>query len=533
MMPNIDLEPKQVKILLGLLKNCLPNTTAWAYGSRVKWTSRPSSDLDMVVFTLPEQKSQVFALQEALERSDLPFRVDLFVWDEVPEEFKESIKKQHVVLTAPVSGNIPDGWVSKKIGEIMPFTYGKSLAGRDRASSGAVPVYGSNGVVGLHDKAITHGPTVIIGRKGTAGAVHFSPGPCWPIDTTFYIEGKDRELVRFQYYALQSLGLEGMNTDSAVPGLNRTAAHTRQIIVPVSARERQSIAGVLGALDDKIELNRRTNGTLEAMARALFKSWFVDFDPVHAKAALRSKVNHSPQGGSDWSAGGWTVAQARAYLDQMSPEVMALFPDRLDDEGKPVGWETSEVGKEVATFGGGTPSTAEPAYWSEGRHHWVTPKDLSKLPSPVLLGTERRITDAGVDRISSGILPVGTLLLSSRAPVGYLAIAEIPTAINQGFIGMVCEKRLSNLFMLGWCQENLDVLKGMATGSTFAELNKRAFRPLPIIVPAEPVLKAYEEAVRPLYSQVVANMKEANSLAKTRDLLLPELISGRVRVLGA
>ena len=522
MMPNIDIEPKQMKILLSLLKNFLPNTTAWAYGSRAKWTSRPSSDLDMVVFTSPEQKSQVFALQEAFEGSDLPFRVDLFVWDEVPEEFKEGIKEQHVVLTAPVSGSPPDGWVSKQIGEIMPFTYGKSLASRDRASSGAVPVYGSNGVVGFHDKAITHGPTVIIGRKGTAGAVHFSSGPCWPIDTTFYIEGKDRELVRFQYYALQSLGLEGMNTDSAVPGLNRTAVHARQIIVPVSARERQSIAEVLGALDDKIELNRRTNGTLEAMARALFKSWFVDFDPVHAKAALRNKANHSPQGGSDESAGGWTVAQARAYLDQMSPEIMALFPDRLDDDGKPVGWRAGTIDDCFRLIMGQSPPGNTYNDGEDGLPFFQGRTDFGfRYPA------NRKYCSA-----PTRVAVCDDTLVSVRAPVGDINMAWEESCIGRGVAALRHRSgSRSFTYYSAWAMQQ-ELRQYEHTGTVFGAITKKQFGALKTLEPTSEAVSLFEEQVGPLDEQIRRNEAEIRTLVQTRDLLLPQLISGKVRVLG-
>ena len=154
--------------------------------------------------------------------------------------------------------------------------------------------------------------------------------------------------------------------------------------------EQRAIAHILGTLDDKIELNQRMSKTLEAMAQAIFKDWFVDFGPTRAKAEGRTP-----------------------YL---APELWELFPDALDDEGRPVGWKLSEIGKEVQALGGGTPSTKEPSYWNGGKHHWATPKDLSRLMSPVLLGTDRKITDAGVHEISSGLLPVGTVLRDLLLP---------------------------------------------------------------------------------------------------------------------
>lgn len=274
------------------------------------------------------------------------------------------------------------------------------------------------------------------------------------------------------------------------------------IVPPVNVQRETCV--LLEALDNKIELNRQMNETLEATARAIFKDWFVDFGPTRAKMEGRAP-----------------------YL---ASDLWDLFPETLDESGNPAGWGMSKIGKEVAVVGGATPSTKNPIFWQNGNHNWVTPKDLSKLTSPVLLNTDRKITDVGVKKISSGMLPVGTVLLSSRAPVGYLAIAEISTAINQGFIAMVCDKRLPNLFVLFWCHNNLEHIKGISGGSTFAEISKKSFRPIPVIVPSSALLSAFEDRVRPLYRMLVSNLKENETLAQTRDLLLPRLMSGEIRL---
>ena len=288
---TIDITSEQRKTLLALLARHLPDTTVWVYGSRVQWTARPQSDLDMVVFASPSQNDRVSALREALEESNLPFRVDLFVWDNIPEQFHKHIEAEYAVLVE--KEQFADSECLQTIGEYSPFSYGKGLPDRKRHPSGQVPVFGSNGIVGYHDISLTNSPTVIVGRKGTVGAVHYSPVPCWPIDTTFFVTDRDSEILRFKYYTLKSLSFNSMNTDSAVPGLNRDAAHALYVRVPAK-QEQRAIAHILGTLDDKIELNRRMNETLEAMARALFKSWFVDFDPVHAKATLkRHDAHHS------------------------------------------------------------------------------------------------------------------------------------------------------------------------------------------------------------------------------------------------
>jgi len=272
--------------------------------------------------------------------------------------------------------------------------------------------------------------------------------------------------------------------------------------------EQNTITRVLRALDDKIELNRRMNATLEAMARALFQSWFVDFDPVRAKMDGRS-----PAG--------------------MDVEIAALFPDGFQESELghiPSGWQVRTVGEIVKCVGGGTPSTTEPRYWAGGIHDWATPKDLSSLQAPILLHTDRKLTDAGIAKISSGLLPAGTLLLSSRAPVGYLAIAAMPVAINQGFIALRCNERASNYFMLNWCQSNMAEIESRATGTTFAEISKQSFRPIKMLLPSEKLVSMFTKKVAPLYEQITANLRQSRTLAELRDTLLPKLLGGELRV---
>jgi len=265
---------------------------------------------------------------------------------------------------------------------------------------------------------------------------------------------------------------------------------------------------VLGSLDDRITLLRETNATLEAIAQALFKSWFVDFDPVHAKAEGRQ-----PEG--------------------MDATTAALFPDSFEESELglvPKGWRVKPIGDAVDCLGGGTPDTKEPSYWEPAEHCWTTPKDLSGLQSPVLLRTERRLSTLGLAKVSSGLLPAGTLLLSSRAPIGYLAIAQMPVAVNQGYIAIPPGGELSPLYMLFWCRQNMEGIKGRANGSTFMEISKKAFRPIPALVPTVEVLDAFANIADPLFNRLIENERQAQSLTQLRDTLLPRLISGQLRL---
>jgi type I restriction enzyme, S subunit len=258
--------------------------------------------------------------------------------------------------------------------------------------------------------------------------------------------------------------------------------------------EQRAIARVLGSLDDKIELNRRMNATLEETARAIFQSWFVDFDPVRAEAAGRAPF------------------------------------EVIDGDAVPRGWTVSPIGEMVRVVGGSTPSTKEPIYWEGGTIHWATPKDLAALQSPILLDTERRITKLGLQQISSGLLPKGSVLMSSRAPVGYLAITDIPVAINQGFIGMICEGALPNYYVLLWAQANMPLIESRANGTTFLEISKASFRPMRIIVPSSLLLTKFTSLIEPLYQLIRDNTTQSQTLAGLRDTLLPKLLSGEVRV---
>jgi type I restriction enzyme S subunit len=149
------------------------------------------------------------------------------------------------------------------------------------------------------------------------------------------------------------------------------------------------------------------------------------------------------------------------------------------------------------------------------------------------MSTERRITEQGLKQISSGLLPVGTVLLSSRAPIGYIAITELPLAINQGFMALIVDERLSNLYLWQWLVAHLDEVKGLANGTTFLEVSKANFRPMLIGVPPEGLMRSWTECAESEYRLIVARERESQTLTTLRDKILPRLLSGEVRVRDA
>jgi len=410
-----------------------------------------------------------------------------------------------------VTGKTPLTAVEGNFGGQIPFVTPSDMDGRKSISTTA-RFLTQAGAASVKGSVIPAGAIMVSCIGSDMGKVVIAGRECVTNQQINSIVVDDRISSEFVYYSLSTRKNEIRHQaagGSAVPILNKGDFSCLEITLPPLA-EQKAIAAVLGALDDKIELNRRMNATLEAMARALFQSWFVDFDPV------RAKLDGRP-------------------LAALDPATAALFPATFQDSEAghiPKGWTIHPVGEVVDCVGGGTPSTAEPKYWEGGTHHWTTPKDFSSLQSPVLLDTDRKLTDAGIAKISSGLLPGGTLLLSSRAPVGYLAIAAMPVAINQGFIAMKCNERASNFFMLNWCQTNMAEIESRATGTTFAEISKQNFRPIRVVLPPKELMAAFTAKVAQLYAQITANLHQSRTLATLRDTLLPKLLSGELSVVA-
>ena len=295
--------------------------------------------------------------------------------------------------------------------------------------------------------------------------------------------------VFFGYYLRSNAFRQQVNAVSSITtraSLNATQINALEIELP-DYEEQLSIGRMLKPLDDKIELNRRMNATLEAMAQALFKEWFVDRQVPTSDLGFESLRVRNME------------------------------------------WEEKTIGDLAEIVGGSTPSTKVERYWN-GKHCWATPKDLSTLTVPVLLDTDRHLTDEGLDEVGSGLLPIGTVLMSSRAPIGYIAIAEVPTAVNQGFIALKAKEGVSNLFLWQWLNHSMEAIKSRANGSTFQEISKASFRPIAVTAPPAQVMAEFDRLVRPMYARLVSNERENRTLASLRDTLLPKLMRGEVRV---
>jgi len=396
-------------------------------------------------------------------------------------------------------------WHKVSVGAFAPFAYGKGLPEHRRDSSGHVPVFGSNGVVGFHCEALTSGPTVVIGRKGTVGAVHYSPKPCWPIDTTFYVVDPDPCVLRFKYYLLKALGLEHMNADSAVPGLNRDAAHSREVLVP-PLPEQRAIAHILGTLDDKIELNRRMSETLEAMARALFKAWFVDFEPVRAKMEGR-----------------WQRGQS---LPGLPAHLYDLFPDRLVDSelGEiPEGWEVLQLADLLVESDQRIGETRAPEYSSTNNGLQLRSERFKKTLATssaknklirrgyLVFGLSRRVLNFGLMRDEIGSVSSAYKVFRVREEILYPDLLERLMRLKSTYFYMAVSSSSR---------------EGQSVSSEGLKL-------LRVVVPPRGIQDAFYSFDTGFTKRISAIEAESRTLAALRDALLPKLIRGEIRVKDA
>lgn len=359
--------------------------------------------------------------------------------------------------------------------------------------------------------------------KGSPGQVCVTPDPvnfCIAQDMVAVRADPAKVYPPYLFAALRSDEMQSailnMHVGTMIPHFKKGDFDKLEIPLPDEPTQRFT-GDMYLSLTEKIELNRRMNETLEGMAQAIFRDWFVNFGPTRRKAA----------GEADPVAimGGITSDPARAA------ELAALFPAAFGDDGSPVGWAETAIADLVKAQGGSTPSTGDETLWVPAQHYWATPKDLSNMNDLALFDTSRKISDAGLAKITSGLLPVGSVLLSSRAPIGYLAIAQVPVAINQGFIGLAPTAEVGSAYLYCWCKANMDKIVANANGSTFQEISKKNFRPITSPLPtARRLIGEFGNVAEPLFARLIAAAKESRILAETRDYLLPRLMSGSVGV---
>ena len=519
---RLDLPERHCQILASLLRKHLPGVEVWAGGSRVSGASRPASDLDMVVFAKPEQAQQVSDLREAFEERNLPFRVDLSVWDDLPEDRRAQFEREHFVLTAPQDG-VDTEWdgiafseavqLNPKVrierGKAYPFiemaaispghrsVYAAQL--RDFCGSGSRFQTGDtlmaritpcleNGKVARYvaddELGVAHGSTEFIVIRGRPGV-------------------SDTE---FSYYLTQWDHVRDFSVDqmTGTPGRQRVPVeafdHLR-VSMP-SLSEQRAIARVLGTFDDKIDLNRRMNETLEAMARAIFKDWFVDFGPTRAKAEGRAP-----------------------YL---AAELWKLFPDALDDEGKPVGWTLAPLS---------VLAEANPESWSKkNAPEEIVYVDLANTKWGSIDATHHFLWQDAPSRAKRILRPGDTIVGLVRPGNGSFAYIGTPGLTGSTGFAVLRprEPRYAELvFLSATATENIERLAHLARGAAYPAVRPEVVEATQVAIADNVVTTSFSALIAPIFERMERNRTESRTLAQTRDLLLPGLMSGEIRLLEA
>ena len=408
-------------------------------------------------------------------------------------------------------------WRRCNLGDFVSLQRGHDLTESQRRP-GKVPVMGSAGQNGFHDKSLAPGPGVVIGRSGASfGKVHYCAVDYWPHNTALYVTDFKGNDPRFAYYLLSTIDFSRYNSGSAQPSLNRNYIYS----IPISAPEQieqQAIACILGALDDKIELNRRMNLTLEAMAQTIFKSWFVDFNPVRAKAA-----GQQPLG--------------------LASHIADLFPDSFKNSAMgsiPKGWR-SELIANVATIIKGLSYRSDElnpsrtalvtlksiarggGYRSDGLKSFTgcyKPEQVVKPGELVIAYTD--VTQAaeviGKPAIVSNIKDYDTLVAS-------LDLSIIRPKLD--YLG------IPFLYILFKTDDFQAHAYAHTNGTTVLHLDRNAVPTYEFLLPSDSILKVFNHIIAPLFNKIEVNAVEESTIVSLRETLLPRLISGEIRVKDA
>jgi type I restriction enzyme S subunit len=405
-------------------------------------------------------------------------------------------------------------WRATTWGHEISLEYGKALRGYSD-KEGLYRVFGSNGPIGWHNEAISKGPGVILGRKGAYRGVQYSRDPFFVIDTAYYVVPKTEIDLRWLYYAIIHYRLGEIDDGSPIPSTTRAAVYIRDLNVP-PIHEQHAIADVLGTLDDKIELNRQMNETLESMARAFFKSWFVDFDPVRAKAEGRDAGLPTP--------------------------VADLFPDSFEDSelGElPRGWGVKTAGDvaERIAMGPFGASIKVETFVADG----VPIISGQHLRGPMLEDLSFNfITEEHAQRLANANVARGDVVFTHAGNIGQVAFIPIGSryeryVISQRQFFMRCDlSHVTPIYVVLFFSSEVGRHRLLAnTSSSGVPSIARPvtyLRSLPLVIPPRSVLDAFDRIVQPLFTRLRHGKGNIEASAALRDALIPKLISGELRI---
>ncbi|MCY3924573.1 MAG: restriction endonuclease subunit S [bacterium] len=500
----IDLNPRSLQTVERILADYVPHCEVRAYGSRARWEARDYSDLDLaVVGDGPLDRRIVGDLREAFEESDLPIRVDVVDWHAIDDAFRRRIEPDSVVMQHSCHQK---GWPSVALGDVVNNFDSRRvpLSRRERATRpGPYPYYGATGVMDYIDNYLFEELHLLVGEDGSVETPTGTPyvqlvdGQFWVNNHAHVLQGSDDDETRFLYYALSASQIRPFVSGSVQAKLTQANLNRVPVPYPKHASDRRSIVGILGALDDKIELNTRMSETLDEMGRALFKSWFVDFDPVRAKAEGR------PTG--------------------LPPEIDDLFPCAFESSELgtiPTGWDVKSLGDAFHITMGQSPPSETYNYAGDGIPFYQGRADFGfRFPSRrVYCTSPRRLADAN------------DTLISVRAPVGDVNVATEPCCIGRGLAAIRHHGGHHSFTFYSMQALSRTFEPFESEGTVFGSLSKKGFRSLIWISPPQSLIAHFEANCSTLDSRIGSNAKASVALAALRDTLLPRLLSGELRV---
>ncbi|WP_249318454.1 restriction endonuclease subunit S [Yeguia hominis] len=351
---------------------------------------------------------------------------------------------------------------------------GKNIRASEISSEGEYPVFGGNGQRGFTNHFNFDGECAIIGRQGAfCGNVRYFSGKAYMTEHAVVVCANDKSNIRYLAYLLSRMQLGRLSGQSAQPGLSVKVLAQQEIELP-PIEYQNKIASILGSIEAKIFLNTAINDNLEQQAQALYQELFI--------------TNTDPS------------------------------------------WETGTISNLGTVIGGSTPSKARPEYYTKNGIAWITPKDLSINKSKFITHGESDITELGLKNSSATVMPEGTVLFSSRAPIGYIAIAAGNITTNQGFKSVVPNAEIGTAYVYYYLKQNLSMIERLASGSTFKEVSGGTMKSVPAIVPDSKTIQEFNNFCLPIFEQQKVLETQNRTLAGLRDSLLPKLMSGELDV---
>jgi len=340
---------------------------------------------------------------------------------------------------------------------------------------------------------------IIISARGTVGALA-QLGKTMAFNQSCYgLRAKEMTTNDFVYYLLKNMiGNIQQNTHGSVfDTITRDTFDILKVDLP-PIQEQKAIAHILSTLDDKIEVNNQINRTLENMAQVIFKQWFVEFEFPN-------------EDGEPYKSSGGEMVESK----------LGMIPD---------GWKVGTLNDIGEIIGGGTPSKSKEHFFAENGIPWITPKDLSNNKNKFIDKGALDISEEGLKNSSAKLMPEGAVLFSSRAPIGYIAIAKNPLTTNQGFRSIVPEKLYGSEFVYQLLVSNLEMIESRASGSTFKEISGGELKKIEVVLPEAKVINNFNHIVTNMSKLISINEDSNKELVDIRDSLLPKLMSGEIRV---